>query len=264
MNRPFHVRAALVLLALPLIAGCGNKVTAPSSGMTSTTADDIAVQTVASLGIMGGDVQFAVSTTPPASAARTRRARPALALWDTTFVYGGITYEATRDFYDELDNLLPSYGPTAVRLHWTSRAYGTYEGPRDTASVGHTGVLDVRGIQAGQDTVQFDGACHDTLLSTFRSLDGTRTRYFLWISSSTLDRVRHLKSTLGSVSAPLSGTATFTVSADRLRSNDRADVEAHFDAHVVVLFNGTMQPVIVVDGAFTYHWNMVTGMITRG
>lgn len=262
MKRSFPL--ALALLALPLIAGCGTKVTAPPSGMTATTADDIAVQSVASLGVVGGDVQFAISTTPQSSPALARRAMPARALWDTTFVYGGITFEASRNFYDALDNLLPGYDPTAVRLHWTSRAYGTYVGPRDTASVGHDGLLDVRGIQALEDTVRFDGACHDTLLNTFRSLDGTRTRYFLWVSSSALDRVRFLKSTFASGGIPLEGTATFTVSADRLRSNDRADVEAHFDATVVVTFNGTALPEIVVNSVYRYRWNMVTGTITRG
>ncbi len=48
-----------------------------------------------------------------------------------------------------------------------------------------------------------------------------------------------------------------------LRSNDRADVEAHLNATVVVTFNGTSQPEIVVNGVWHYRWNPGTGIVTR-
>ena len=148
-------------------------------------------------------------------------------------------------------------------MRWTSRAFGTYQGPRDTASVGHDALLDVRGIQAGQDTLRFDGTCRDTLQNSFHSLDGLRVRYFFWTSStivSAVDRLRNAGTTGG---WPLSGTMTYVVSADRLRSNNRADVDAHFDALVLVTFNGTNQPEVVVNGTWRYRWNMQTGLITR-
>jgi hypothetical protein len=194
--------------------------------------------------------------------AGARQAVPARAAWDTTIVWNGLSYEASRIFYDALDNELPDYGPLAVRMRWTSRAYGAYQGPRDTATVGHDAVLDVRGIQVAQDTVRFDGVCRDTLLNTFRSLDGLRVRYFYWVSELTVDRVRILKSTLPG-GYPIDGTATYVVSADRLRSNNRSDVEVHFDAVVVVTFNGTNEPEIVVNGTYRYRWNLQTGQITR-
>jgi len=251
------------LLLLPLIVGCGSKVTAPGTGMSAQTADDLAIQTATSLTIVGGDVQYALSTTPQAPPAGARRARPARAVWDTSFTWNGITYEASRTFYDALDNELPEYGPMAWWMRWTSRAYGTYEGPRDTASVGHDALLDFHGIYFGQDTVQVDGICRDTLENTFRSLDGLRVRYFYWVSSTAVDAVRILKSTIPTGGWPINGTVTYAVSADRLRSNNRADVEAHLDATVVVTFNGTPQPEIVVNGTYRYRWNMQTGAVTR-
>jgi len=261
MTRTLRVCAALALLAFPLIAGCTNKVVAPPSGMTATEADDIAVQTVASLGVVSGDVQFAAGTTPPALAS-ARQVKPASAQWETTFVANGIQYTASRTFYDAGDNALPGYGPTAVRLHWTSNASGTYQGPRDTATVSHDAVLDVRGIESGNDILTFDGASQDTLQNTFRSLDNVRTRYFLWASNCTVAAVKIVK--MSPNGWPISGTVTFNVSADRLRSNNRADVEAHFDATVVVTFNGTSQATVVVSGAYTYHWSLLTNTITRG
>jgi len=262
MTRTFRASVALALLALPLIAGCTNQVTAPPSGMTAAEADDIAVQTVANLGVVSGDVQFSVSTTPPANLARAREVKPMAAQWETTFVSGGITYTASRTFFDAADNALSGYGPTAVRLHWTSNASGTYQGPRDTATVSHDAVLDVRGIESGSNTLTFDGASHDTLQNTFRSLDNMRTRYFFWASSCDVSAVKIVKTSPSGW--PVSGTLTFHVSADRLRSNNRADVEAHFDATVVVTFNGTNQAAVVVEGAYTYHWNLLTNTISRG
>ena len=150
-----------------------------------------------------------------------------------------------------------------MRLRWTSRAYGTYEGVRDTASVGHDATLDFRGIQAGQDTVRVNGVCRDTLQNTFRSLDGVFVRYFLWIDSAAVDDVRILKSTVSSGGWPISGSISYAVSVDRLRSNNLGDVEAHFGAVVVVTFDGTSQPEIVVNGTYRYHWNMQTGQVTR-
>lgn len=263
MTLPARAAALLLLLLLPLIAGCGNKVTAPGAGVDQQTADDLALQAATSLALTGGDIQFAVSSSTFAAQTGARQATPARALWDTTIVWNGITYVATRTFYDALDNALPAWDPAAVRLRWTSRAYGTYEGLRDTASVGHEAELDIRGLEAAEDTLTFDGVCRDTLENRFRSLDGLRTRYFYWVSSATARKVDRLKNAGPVDGWPLGGTMTFTVSADRLRSNARADVEAHFDATVVVTFNGTSTPDLVVDGTWHYRWNMLTGAVTR-
>ncbi len=255
--------SAALLLLVPLAAGCGSKVTAPGTAFTQQTADDIAVQAATSLTVVVGDVQVATGSTPSAPSAGASQVSPARAAWDTTVTWNGLTYEASRTFYDVLDNELPDYSPLAVRMRWTSRAYGTYEGPRDTASVGHAATLDFRGIQAGQDTVRLDGVCRDTLQNTFRSLDGLGVRTFYWVSSTAVDAVRILKSTYSSGGWPISGTVSYAVSADRLRSNNRTDVEAHFEAVVVVTFNGTNEPEIVVNGTYRYRWNMQTGQVTR-
>ena len=259
---PTIMRLALLLPAL-LATGCGNKVSAPGSTFTQQTADDIAVQAAASLTVVGGNVQLAMGSTPSAPPAGAREASPMRAAWDTTVTWNGLTYEASRTFYDALGNELAGYGPLAVRMRWTSRAYGTYQGVRDTASVGHAATLDFRGIEIAQDTVTINGVCRDTLQNTFRSLDGAFVRYFLWMGSSAVDDVRILKSTSSSGGWPISGSVSYAVSVDRLRSNTLGDVEVHYEVVVVVTFNGTNEPELVVNGTYRYRWNMETGQVTR-
>ena len=253
------------LVALGLVAGCGTSThsVAPGTTVDQGTADDFAVQALASLDVVSGDMQVAIGGTPSAPAMSARVA-PARAMWDTTYTTSnGLTYSASRTFYDDTDTPLPGWSPSAVRLHWTSTASGTAAGPVDTATVGHASVVDARGIQAGQDTLRFDGACLDTLLNRFRSLDGTRTRHFYWTSSLDIAAVRILKSTLQTSGRPIGGTVTFVVSADRLRSNVRTDVEVHFDATVVVVFNDTGTADITVNSTYHYLWNLQTGAVVR-
>ena len=98
---PLARSAALLILALSL-HGCGSdSSTNPNNGsMNQSTADDFALQTVTSLSVVGADLQVAVGSTP-SSAARSMRApgdlaRPSRALWDTSFVQAGVTFEASR------------------------------------------------------------------------------------------------------------------------------------------------------------------------
>ena len=269
MTRFLLVRNAALVVAAVILAGCGgDSSTGPSTtNVNQTTADDMALQAVASFQVVAGDVQVAAFGTPSAPARAVPipgGSRPYRALWDTTFVQSGITYTASRTFYDADDNPLSDYGPTATWLKWTSHATGTYEGPRDTASVGHSANLDVHGIQAAQDTLKFDGGCADTLQNRFRSYDGTRTRYFYWVSNTSIGDVRFLKSLIQVGAAwPVHGIVTIVVSADRLRSNNRLDVEAHFDALIIVTFNATGGAVIAINGQYYYQWNLATGQVTR-
>jgi len=253
-------RLVAIPLLIALAGGCSKDKTPTSPGNLAgqDAADDLALQTVASVTVTGADLNAAVSTVPSGAAA------PARAQWDTTFTQGGLTFVATRNFYDIANNQLSGYGPTAVKMTWTSHVYGTAVFPRDTATVNHRATIDVHGIQPARDTLQFDGGVFDTLTNRFRSYDGTRTRYGLWRSYFTIDNVRILKSAIAAgIGYPIAGTASFAVSLDRLRSNNVGDVESHVDATVLVTFNGSTLADVVVDGTYHYKWNLVNGQITR-
>ena len=256
-------RSRLLAIAslLALAGGCSSNKSNPASPGNVTAqdaADDVALQTVASAGVTAADLNAAVSTVPAGAAA------PARALWDTTYTQGGLTFVATRNFYDAANHPLAGYDTSAVKMTWTSHITGTVQSQRDTATVIHRATIDVHGIQSGQDTLRFDGGVFDTLTNHFLSYDGTTRRYGYWKSYVTIDNVRLLKSMIAAgLAIPIGGTATFTVSLDRLRSNNILDVSSHVDATVILTFNGTTLADVVVNGTYRYKWNLVNGTVSR-
>jgi hypothetical protein len=280
----------LVAMGLGLGA-CSNAPTTPNA-MTQQAADDIAVQAAGSLTASSGGLMLeldagagsvptngALRLHPGDPVVRTRRelirndtsfrlspGGPTLhtsaASAETTFSVGSITYTVTRTFYDSGGNELPNYGSTATKLRITATANGSISTAYWDASVGRAGILDVTGIESSSDTLQFDGAGNDTLQCHFLSMDGTHERYFYALGGRSLEAVRALKDR-NLNPYPLSGKARWAWAVDRLRSNNREDVEVHLTALVVVTFNGTANPEIVVDGTYHYHVNLNTGAITR-
>ena len=236
-------------LMLELNAGAGS---VPSNGALRLHPGDPAVRTKH---LLPNDAAFRLSPGGP-----TLRASAASA--ETTFSVGSITYTVTRTFYDSGGNELADYGPTATKLRITATANGSISTAYWDASVGRAGILDVTGIESSSDTLQFDGAGNDTLQCHFLSMDGTHERYFYALGGRSLEAVRLLKDRNANP-YPLSGKARWAWAVDRLRTNNREDVEFHLTALVVVTFNGTADPEIVVDGTYHYHVNLNTGAITR-
>jgi hypothetical protein len=260
--RPVHHRLlAAALLAIALMAnGCG-KSTSPTNvgALTQDDADDMAVQGAAAMNQVSLDADGAVGSLG-ASAYLVARPGTLAAMAETTFTRGNLTIQASRNLYAAGDVPLDHYDPTAVKLVWTSRIFGTIETPHDSATVGHAATLEVRGIQPTDSAFVLNGVAADTLMNRFQSYDGMRWRYCYWKSALTIADVisRH-----GSSGPPLSGTVTFVVQADRLRSNNRTDLEAHLEATIVVTFNGTTTPTITVNERHRYHWFMPTGLVVR-
>jgi hypothetical protein len=262
--------AALMALAVAA-AGCGSdSPTAPSSAVTQATADDVALQVAQTMAAGNGGTMtelFAMAAAVPSGAAASGLGLrgafgTAGAASETTFTVGNVTYTFTRAFYDADGVELAEYGPAAVRLRVTSRAAGGITGLQFAATLGHAGLTDVTGIAPSADTLGFDGAADDTVQTQFTSLDGLHTRHFSWLAHLAYADVRLLKAR--DVNPwPLSGTATWAVHAERLRAGARGDVEAVFDALVVVAFDGTQYPEVTVNGTYRYRVNLNTGQVAR-
>ena len=264
-RRPLGSWGALLLPLALAASGCGKHsdpvATAPDPGLSHEASDDLVLQLVTALSIAGGDLEASVQSATSATASAAG-ARPAGAAGDTTYSRDGLTYEASQTFYDAQGTALPGFDASAARLRWTSRAYGTYQGPRATATVGHAARLDTRGIEASSDTLRFDGQCLDTLTSRFLSFDGQQTRDIHWTGALTFQDVRISKTAFQSGGFPSSGLVLLVITADRLRSADPGDVEERVSSFLLVRFDGTREPTIQVNACFTYRWNMLTGQIT--
>ena len=249
----------IALLALTLIAdGCGTSTRNPTgpvvSDLTQNEANDVALQTSFALDQVGLDVEGAMGSLGPGLLLR-QGALPMQAAWDTTVTFDGMTAEILRDFYDAGNNVLADYGPTAVRMNWKSHIWGTVESARDTATIQHHANWDFTGIQPLDTTLTLNGNCADTLLNKFHSLDSLLTRYGYWRSTLAASAIVVRKA--GGL--PLSGTLIYVVKVDKLRSSAQGDVEKHLSAIVVITFNGSQLPDVVINGIHHFKWDMALG-----
>ncbi len=253
--------ALALLVLLPFVAGCGSSSRNPlgpgTSDLTQSEANDIALQTAFVMDYVGFDVEAAGSSMSSSSRMPTLadRLMPLGARWDTTVTVGGLTVAVSRRFYDAEGTELADFGPDVARMNWRSDIRGTVETPRDTATVAHHSNYDFTGLQEADSQAVVNGACADTLLNTFRSLDGEFARHAWWRSALTVANVGVRKSD----GHPVSGTLTLTVRVDVLNSSDQGDVAKRLVAVVVITFNGTSQPDVVVNGRYHYKWIMDEG-----
>jgi hypothetical protein len=182
---------------------------------------------------------------------------------DTTFTIGHITWTLARQFYNSFDAPQSSYDPlTTVRMTIGARGTGEMETATDTAMFGASGILDTHGLAAAQDTLFTDGAWSDTLQCAFSSPYRSGRIHTYSELEGTFDQVVGLKP-LSTNPWPLSGTATWDLEVDRLRTSDRGSVERHFHVTVVVTYNGTRYADAEVTGGRRYKIDLKTGAIAR-
>jgi hypothetical protein len=256
--------ALSIALVAALVAGCGgSKSTEPRAGQE--TANQVAIQLGASAasgtGGVGAEFTTIVQSLPgsggPLKGPSLESVNVAA---DTVWVVGGVTYEASRSWYDANQQPVSQWGPTVVGMLWNSRATGTVTGQQFYGHIWRTTQFDIYGVAADQDTATVNGTVQDSCQSQFSTMDTQRVTYLFAVSGITLGGV-HLDKT-GTNPYPLSGTMTWNLGVDRLRSSNRGDVEAHFEATAIVTFNGTANPQVVVNGQYHYTLNLINGAVT--
>ncbi len=261
-NLRHHRALALLLLAGVLsVAGCGrsSSPTAPAtSAVTQEGADDIAQQALLALDQFGLDTGGGLGASLQAAPAHPALAPSAVAQ-ETTFTFGSMNVSLDWHFLDAHDVELPDYGPAAVKLVWNSHLWGVVETVRDTAIVRHHGHLVFTGIQPEAANLTIDGMAGDTLINRFRSLDGSVTRDGAWRSTLALDSVVQPRTPHA---WPASGTLTYSARVDRFATGG-GPAERSWSAVVVITFNGTSHPDVVVNGRWHYTWDMANGTMTR-
>jgi hypothetical protein len=246
------------------LGGCGKSSDVTGMGAAAQqTADDIALLVGASASADGGGMMTELEGT---SAAVPMAAQPAtidgVTAAETTFVRGPFTITLDRAFHDIDGNALQQWDPSAVRAVINSWVRGAVTGVRYQATVGRTGVLNVNGLAAAVDTLVFDGTATDTTDARFTSLDGLRTVDLHVLATRVLAGVRaHKNRALNPW--PLGGTATWTLSVDKYANGPRGGIEAHYQAVVVVTFDGTQAADVSVNGRYHYRMNLQTGDVNR-
>jgi hypothetical protein len=262
--------SAITMLAIGLAAGlaalsgCGKSSDVTGiANAPQATADLVAVEAGASASADNGGLMAEIQGTTAAVPTRARNVSPdQIAAADTTFLRGNLTITIGRTFYDATDAALPQWDPSAVRVVVTSWLRGTVTGPRYSATIGRTGTLNIHGLQAAADTMVFDGVATDTTDAVYVSLDGTRTFDVHVLATRTLAGITKLKNT--NVNPwPLAGTATWNLSVDKYASGQQGTIEAHYDAVVVVTFNGTEFADVTVNGRFHYKIDLQNGSCAR-
>lgn len=256
------VRTSLCSMVMALLVGaCSDDTSTNPVPGAREAADDLAVQAAASAAAATGGAIFELEAASAGIRTLAGKGTVTHAAADTTFTLDGLTFAFSRTFYNLQGDPLPGYAANAVRLVIGSRVSGNIITARYTATLGRAGTLEVRGLHALADTLEFDGSAQDTTQCEFHSLSGTRQRYFYAVGSRTMEDVRLLKD--HTVNPwPLSGRILWTLAADRLRSNNRDDVEWHVTGTAILTFNGTATPDLVVNGTFRYRLNLLTGEVT--
>lgn len=247
---------ALLMITLP---GCGKDSPTEPGGttVTSSDADDAAslvgmsmarglIGDPALLGVPGGGV-----------------AAPTNAAAETTIVTPFVTWTLSRSFYNAFGLVQPAYDPiTTVRMTASARGVGTIRTTTDTVTFGSAASLEVSGLSILQDTLVCDGTRRDTLLASFQSPLHDVHMHRSMLGAMTWSGVRYLEP-VNSHPWPLSGTATWTLSVNRLRTSDRTDVERHYDCTVVVVFDGTRNASLTVDRIHRYTLDLLDGHLLR-
>ncbi len=261
-----RLAAAVALVAA--LAGCGKSPTGITDNLAAqANADDAAQQVGASMAQDNGGMASTYGATPAPPGDLTahpiRIAEPAWAASETTFTSGGITYTFTRQYLNQYHNGMAYFDPLVTwGIAETWRASGGISGTQFSATIGRAGTLNLWNVStAAPDTVSMNGTSDDTLQCSFVSVFNGSQHYFYSQMAGVMTDVMVPKPITSNY--PASGNLTWVISADRLRSSSRGDIASHFDATVVVTFNGTRFPNVTVNGSYRYTIDLKTGLIAR-
>jgi hypothetical protein len=264
---------ALFLLAVALATSACGKGAAPtspahslqstqSSPMTADVAEDIAAQFGKSIALQGGVPTTGLGTTTFQAIARDQApmiqgARPLNAMDDANF-----SWSFTVHFFDAAGNEQTMFvqGETA-RLSAAVRAHGELMTNRFHSDFGTLRTLDVAGLLPADTTIEIDGALHDTANAVFMPTDSTGCEYHVLANGALVDVIQDKDKSRNPF--PLSGTATWMASVDRVKRDGSTTKSSHFEVTVVVTFNGTRHPDISVNKIFHFQTDLETGQVTR-
>ena len=268
--RPSYAIALLLLAVALATSGCGkgSSPTSPahslqsSTPMTAAVAEDIAAQFGKSIARQGGAPPTRIGTTSFQAIAADQApmiqgARPLNALDDANF-----SWSFTVHFFDASGNEQTTFirGETA-KLSAAVQAHGELTTARFHSDFGTLRTLDVAGLLPADSTIEIDGALHDTANAVFTPTDTTGCEYHVLATGALVDVIQDKDQSRHPF--PLSGTATWMATVDRIVRTSEGTKSSHFEVTVVVTFNGTRHPDISVNKTFHFQTDLETGQVMR-
>lgn len=253
--------AALAMAAVLVLSGCSDNPTSPENSLTTQDADVIAAQLAASLSSGNGGAMVEIDAARESAVSATSGGFPTAAA-ETTFASGSVTYTLSITFFDADGVELPGYDTTAVRMVVAARATGSFSSPHYTATVGHSALHDVTGIEPSTDRLTFNGEADDTLNADFTDQEPSGARSFDWTSATDWEDVVALKDDAVNP-YPLSGRLVWSAVVDVVVLRDGKQIAAHHEVTAWVTFNGTRYPEIVINGTHHYVADLETGAMQR-
>lgn len=139
----------------------------------------------------------------------------------------------------------------AIQVEWS----GELQAPRWNVSVNRTGSWTLDDLQSG--TARFNGEGTFSLESHFEAAEREASRSYLFDYAASYSDVlidMEAREAVG-------GTATFDIYAARSASNDFRDLEAEFDVHAELTFNGDGTATLVLDGSHSYVLSLASGTV---
>lgn len=138
-----------------------------------------------------------------------------------------------------------------IEVDWS----GELHTDRYDVLVTRTGSWSIDGLQSG--TARFNGEGTFSLESHFEAINRDASRSYLFdYAASYSDILIDMESRKA-----VGGSASFEIYAARSASNDFRDVEAEFDVHAELTFNGDGTATLVLDGEHSYTLMLASGVI---
>lgn len=246
-----------------LLAGCGaaRKSTAPELTPLNGQQAQIVAQQVALSMVTVSDVPVTFGSMQPwARSARPPKFSVQPTSLDTTIVEGDDIWQFSAHLYDEAGNEQADYDDaTTYRLTASSWVHGTWSDENAEATIGSRGLLDMRGLGAPWSEVTTNGSRSDSLECSFAS--DTSSTHYRSICTGTLNNVVRAKP-FAQNPYPTSGTVRWAVAADLYATQGSGSAEAHWNASVVVTFDGSRYAQVLVNSTHRFTLDLETGEVT--
>ncbi len=272
-------RGALAALAafVLVVAGCSSGDDGPTSPgpgggeVTQNDADDLALQAVIAIDPWGAMIESsgglsapgAIDVSPRGGRFRLDSTLGDIPVWhDTTFTLGGLTFTLSRQYYDLFGDPQNDITGTTDSVYASSRVHGSGATGNFEATYGQSGWIGIGGLNPMKDVLHIAGQTSDTLTTHFTALYSDVERFCESRATTTLSGVAWSKPESGPT-YPSTGTATVALAFTRFTDGSHGTVEKSVNATIVITFNGTATPHVVVNGTWHYEWNLDTGSLVR-